>query len=344
MKILKTDLESAAQKGIITSQQSNDLWAYFESLSPDQAKFQMLHVLYYFGGFLIFASMTWFLTNAWNDGAAVMFVSGLFAIIYWFVGHVLWTKQNLKIAGGLLVTAAVALTPVFIYGFQLQFHFWPNNYGRHYFDFLDWIKSSLFFIEVATITASLLALRYYKFTFLTFPLALALWVFAIDLSNYIYPNSSYGTNHHQMVSCVFGLFVLVGSYIVDRKNTELDFAFWTYIYGALAFWGGLSLMDSDTELGKFIYCMINVGFIFLSVYLRRKIFMICGSIGVSFYIGRLAWKIFKDSYAFPIILSLIGLGIVFLAVKYQKNKQQVESKIENLLPKFLMQWRPTERR
>lgn len=344
MKILKSDLEAAAQKGIISSQQSNDLWAYLESLTPDQAKFQMLHVLYYFGGLLIFASMTWFLTNAWNDGAAVMLTSGLFAAVYLGVGHNLWAKQNLKTAGGLLITAAVGLTPVFVYGLQRQLDIWPDDYSRHYSDFPHWIKSSWFYIEVSTIAASLFALRYYKFTFLTFPLALALWVFALDLSHYIYPGSGFSSNHHQMVSCVFGLFVLAGSYIVDLKNTELDFAFWTYLYGALAFWGGLSLMDSDSELGKFIYCMINVAFIFLSVYLRRKIFMICGSIGVLFYVGRLAWKIFKDSYAFPIILSLIGLGIVFLAVKYQKNKQQVEAKIESLLPSFLMKWRPLERR
>ncbi len=77
MKILSSDLDSAVQKKIINSDQASKLWNHFESLRPDQARFQGLHVLYYFGGILIFASMSWFLTTALNNGPAIMIISPL---------------------------------------------------------------------------------------------------------------------------------------------------------------------------------------------------------------------------------------------------------------------------
>jgi|GEM_PF-6956999 len=60
MKIIKSDLSSAVEKNIINSDQASELWNYFESLRPNQTKFQSLHLLYYFGGILILASMSCF--------------------------------------------------------------------------------------------------------------------------------------------------------------------------------------------------------------------------------------------------------------------------------------------
>jgi hypothetical protein len=130
---------------------------------------------------------------------------------------------------------------------------------------------------------------------------------------------------------------------VDKKFKEIDFAFWTYLYGMLAFWGGLSMMDSDSEFNKLIYCLLNIGFIITAVYLRRKLFMIFGALGVLSYIAHLAWEIFKDSYTFPIVLTLLGVLIIILGVKYQQNKEKFETTIESWFPILLNKHRPEER-
>lgn len=343
MKITNSDLESAVQKNIISSDQAVKLRAHFESLRPDQARFQGLHVLYYFGGVLIFASMSWFLTTAWSDGFSIMTVSGLFALMYIIAGNTLWTKQNLKIPGGLLITAAVGLTPVFIYGFQKATDLWPQEGLGEYRDYHIWVKGSWFFMEIGTLIAAVIALRFYRFAFITFPLALTLWYMSMDLTPLLFGKNDFSYHERKLVSCIFGFTVLLGSYFIDKKIKDTDFAFWTYLCGMLAFWGGLSLMDSNSELGKFIYCLINVGFIFVAVYLRRRVFIVFGTLGVLGYISHLAWRAFKFSYAFPIALTFIGIFIVFLGVKYQKNKSKFESFIEGYLPTFLMKWRPEER-
>jgi hypothetical protein len=287
--------------------------------------------------------MSWFLTTAWNDGRAVMAISGVFGLMYVIVGNTLWTKQNLKIPGGLLITAAVGLTPVFIYGFQQFTGLWPQEAPSEYRDFHTWIKGSWLFMEVGTIVAAIVALRFFRLTFITFPLAITLWYMSMDLTPLLFGKNDFSFDEKKMVSVVFGFIVLLGSYFVDRKFRDIDFAFWTYLYGMLAFWVGLSMMESNSEINKFIYCILNVGFIFVAVFLRRRVFIVFGTIGVLGYIGHLARKVFEDSYAFPIVLALLGIFFVFLGVKYQKNKDKFEVFVESCLPTFLMKWRPTER-
>ncbi len=341
MNILKADLGSAVSAGIIDDVQADKLWLHFESLRPDQSRFQGLHVIYYFGGVLILASMSWFLTLAWNDGLAIMMISGLFALLYMVAGNSLWKKQNLKIPGGLLITAAVGLTPVFVYGFQSFTGMWTvtDLYGGYH----QYVRGQWFFMEGATIAAGLSALRFYKFPFLTFPVAVTLWYMSMDLTPLLFGKADFTWDDRKLVSCIFGLIMLAASFHIDRRFKDDDFAFWTYLYGLLAFWGGLSLMDSDSELGKFIYCLLNVGFMIVAVFLRRRVFAIFGTLGVLIYLSHLTYKVFQDSFTFPIAVALLGICILFLGVQYQKNKKSVEAFVESLLPTILKKWRPEER-
>lgn len=344
MKILKKDLEGAAKEGIISSGQVNDLWAYLNSLREDSPRFSAIHFIYYFGGILVLASMSWFVTNAWHNGAALMAISAVFAFLFLLTARNLWNKENLKIPAGLLVTAAVGLTPLFVYGLQQHFGLWhKGSITSNYKEYHAYIRSNWIMMEVATIAAAVIALRFYKFPFITFPLAFSLWYLSMDLTPLFFGQDQFTWAEKRLVSCVFGIVMLVVAYIVDRKCAEVDYAFWLYLYGLLAFWGGLTSMDSNSELGKFIYFMINMLLIISAVYLRRKAFAVFGVIGVLLYISHLTWKVFSDSFVFPIVLTLIGIIIMMIGVKIQKNKAKVEAAIEKLLPTFLMKWRPVER-
>jgi hypothetical protein len=45
-------------------------------------------------------------------------------------------------------------------------------------------------------------------------------------------------------------------------------------------------------------------------------------------LGHLSYKVFKDSLAFPIVLMLIGLGLVWLGVLWQRNEQKITGVID----------------
>lgn len=343
MQIVKSDLLSAVEKKILRVDQVDKLWNHFESLRPDQAKFQGLHVLYYFGGILILASMSWFMTQVWTNGMHIMLLSFFFAASYFIAGNILWKKKDSKIPAGLLLTAAVGLTPLFIYGFQKYIGVWSWNLSTSYSDYHFFIREQWVYLEIGTIIAALITLRYYKFAFIAFPLALSAWYLSMDLTPLMFGKDQYNTYEAKIVSCIFGILTLMISFWANKKYTEVDFAFWGYLFGMITFWGGLSLLDSSNELGKFFYCVLNIGLIICSVYLRRKVFAIFGVIGVLGYLGHLSWEIFKDSHIFPVILALLGIFIIVLGLKYQKNKQRIEAFIEVYFPKFLLKWRPEER-
>jgi hypothetical protein len=98
-----------------------------------------------------------------------------------------------------------------------------------------------------------------------------------------------------------------------------DFAFWCYLFGMLAFWGGLTSMNSGSEIKQGLYALLNVGLIWLAVKLRRSTFLVFGAIGVHLYLGHLAYEVFKDSFFFPFALALLGLSLILLTVWMQRR-------------------------
>jgi hypothetical protein len=144
------------------------------------------------------------------------------------------------------------------------------------------------------------------------------------------------------VSAAVGLTMLFVGCLIDRRTRE-DFAFWLYLFGMFAFWGGISTLDSGSEFNRFLYLLLNVALIVLSVLLERRVFLVFGSLGVFGYLGYESWNTFKDSLAFPFALSGIGLLILFLGVKYARNRQQIDSRLNALVPAWLERRLPRAR-
>jgi hypothetical protein len=102
-------------------------------------------------------------------------------------------------------------------------------------------------------------------------------------------------------------------------------------------------MESGSEFWKFVYCLINVGLMMVSLAMDRRVFIVFGSLGVFGYLGHLAWTVFKDSFIFPFVLSLLGILIIYLGVKYQRNREMIESTVLGALPRSIRQLLPRER-
>jgi hypothetical protein len=214
-----------------------------------------------------------------------------------------------------------------------------------YSGFHVWVKGGWFAMEVATIAAGLVALRFRRFPFLTAPVAFALWYMSMDLTPLVYGQADYSWQQRELVSVLFGLAVLLAAYLVDlRGKVGEDFAFWGYLFGLLAFWGGLSMMNSASELSKFEYFLINVALIGLSVLLRQRAFIVFGAMGTMGYIGHLAFRVFENSLMFPFALTLIGILVIYLGVLYQRNGKAIESFARSQLPESVQQLVPPRAR
>ncbi len=344
MKISKNDLHWAASQRLITSAQADQLWQALQQRHGDTPRFDFPHVAYYFGALIVIGAMGWFMTEAWErfGGGGILVIALAYALCFALAGHSLWFKKKLTVPGGLLFTMAVCMVPLAIYGLERLTGLWPQGDPGIYRGYHIWVKGSWLLMELGTVVAGLLALRFVRFPFLTAPIAFSLWYMSMDLTPLLFGKTEFTWDERLQVSVWFGLAMMVGAYLVDRR-TKQDYAFWGYLFGLMAFWGGLSSMQSDSELSKLGYCLLNVALMVLSVLLQRRVFIVFGALGVMGYLGHLAYRVFKDSLMFPFALTLLGLLIIYLGIQYQRHRQAIEQRVLASVPPGMRRRLPSER-
>jgi hypothetical protein len=326
--------EAGATTGL-TDQQTTALWDALESSrSPaPPSRFGAAHVAYYFGALIVIGAMGWFMTTAWESfgGRALFAVAAVYALCFVLGGRTLWRDPATRIPGGLLITMAVCMAPLATYGIERWSGWWPSADPGTYSNFHPYINSSWVIMEVVTILAGAIALRFWRFPFLTAPIAYALWYLSMDGVALMGGSRTLSWEEKKFISVLFGGAVLLVSYFADLKSKAADFAFWGYLFGLGTFWGALSSMNSDSEFGKLAYGLINCALIVCSVVLKRRVFIVFGSLGVLGYIGHLAHRVFADSLIFPVVLTLLGLGIIYLGIQYQKRSTDIERRFRAVL-------------
>ncbi len=81
-------------------------------------------------------------------------------------------------------------------------------------------------MEVATVLAGFIALRFWRFPFITAPIAYALWYMSMDLAELISGGHRLSWQEKADLSAVFGAVMLLGAYIADLRGKAADYAFW----------------------------------------------------------------------------------------------------------------------
>jgi hypothetical protein len=188
-------------------------------------------------------------------------------------------------------------------------------------------------MELATLATGAVMLWRYSLPFLVMPVAVTLWYMSMDLTPFLFGEADTTWTLRKLVSLWFGLLITLLAFWVDvRTRHDKDYAFWLYLFGVIAFWGGLSMMHSDSEINKFIYLCINLIMIAVGATLSRRVFAVFGGLGAAGYLGHLAYDVFKDSTMFPFVLTLIGLGVIYLGIIWQRHEETTSGKLRRLLP------------
>ncbi|REL28977.1 DUF2157 domain-containing protein [Thalassotalea euphylliae] len=344
MKINQQQLNQAVKQHIISAQQADELYSFLSAQQAHIAQFTFTHVLYYFGGLIAIGAMSLFMTLGWSTfgGAGILAISLAYAAIGLWLTHRFANKQ-LIIPAGICATFVTCLTPLAVFGLQQWLGFWPSD--TNYRDYHSYIHWHWLYMELATLAVGTMIAWRYRYPFLVMPIAVTLWYLTMDLSVMIVGGNSYDASWElrKMVSMYTGLLMLGLAFWIDMRTratsplSQQDYAFWIYLFGVIAFWGGLSLQNSDSELAKFGYFIINLVMIGLGVLLVRRVFVVFGAFGSCIYLGHLAHSVFEDSWLFPIVLSVIGLLVIYLGVLWQKHEQAISQGAQSILPKALQQ-------
>lgn len=342
MQLTRAALDEAVGRGLIAREQADALWRFLAECEQDTASFRPAHILYYLGALIAIGAMTLFMTLGWErfGGGGLLAIAVAYAVVALVATEHLLHRRRLPLPAGITATLAVVMVPLAIYGAQHLAGLWPADGAdrwsyRDYHHRIDW---RWLLMELATLAAAAVALWRYRLPFLVLPVAVTLWYMGMDLVPFLFaaPASSFFSEEGRRVTTAYGLAMLVVAVWVDvRTRQRQDFAFWLYLFGLLTFWGGLTSLSSDSELGKFLYCCVNLALITLGAALSRRAFAVFGGLGVAAYLGHLSHTVFKDSLLFPIALTAIGLLLVAAGVAWQRHEAAIGTRLRALLPASL---------
>jgi hypothetical protein len=119
--------------------------------------------------------------------------------------------------------------------------------------------------------------------------------------------------------------------------------FWIHLFSAMTLWGAIT-SGAGGEFSKALYCAFNIVFIALGLFLDRRVSAMFGAIGLTIYLGHLAFDVFKDVLAFSFALSAITLAIIFAGVFVERRRHAFGMLIDAYLPEVLRALRPPRAR
>lgn len=334
MKISRNDLEAAVGDSIIDGGQAERLWSFLAGRTADTPSFKAAHVLYYLGGLVAIGAISLFITLAWDRWAGTpMLLLSVALAVFGVAMTERFLARGMRLPAGIMIAFAVATIPLVTYSVQHLVGFWSGgsqvaDYHRH----IDW---RWLFMELATLAGASLALWRFREPFTLMLVALTAWYLSMDLVPLLQNAPGNWRDYwdlRKLVTLYLGVATVLLAFWVDlRSGRRRDYAFWLYLAGVTMFWCGLTAMDSDSELSKFFYMLVNLVMVLAGAALRRRVFAVFGAIGIALYLGHLA-TLFENSLLFPVALAAIGIGIIFAGVWWQKHETDLQRHLVSMMP------------
>jgi hypothetical protein len=337
MKYTDDQLNEAVQNAIFSNEQVSQFREWVKNNHNQVTKLQK--VLYYGGGLLIISAMTWLMKTSWDSfGAGGMTaISALYWVLFLLAGYYVFFKKSMEVAGGLLFSVSIAVTPLFVFSLLRLYDFWPQEWS--YNDYYVWVKGKWIILEISAIAVALPILFKTKFPFPVFLIAGSLWFFSMDIVPIIYEKTKITWTERAIISNIFGLCMIAIGYGADIKFKK-DYSFWMYLFGLITLSSGLSVFYNNNVFSFALLGAANIALILFSVFINRNVFMVFGVIGLTEFLGRLSWEFFSGSVFFPFALTAIGVSLILLGIFFQKNRKKIEEHIIIRLPDFIIKLRP----
>jgi hypothetical protein len=340
------DLDAAVEAGLIDPETRARLDAFATErrrllhtepapvAAPEDApRFDLVHVLYYAGALLVIGAMGLLADAAFQQfgGWALTAIAALYGAGFFWLGRLLWKDPETHVPGGLCVAVAVAMAPAAVYGALVAIGFAQSQpaLGR-------------IAMEIAAIAAGALAMRRFPFPFLLLIVGVAGWMLATDVAALIAHGGRPGWDSawelRRSVTQGVGVVMILAGWAIDLRNVAAgDFGFWPHALGSAALWGATTL---DDDLRSPLYCAFSIALIALGLFLGRRVYALFGGIGVAVYLGVLAFATLRDTFAFAVALSVIGVAVVLAGLVLERNRGRVSAWLDAWLPDALRALRP----
>jgi hypothetical protein len=309
------DLERWQKQGIISQQQFESIIKQenleIKPAAEKKGGFNLVTVLYYFGGFLALLSFTLFIGMNWDDlSQLARFAVAIVALLV-TGGLGLWLRfsQKFELAGGLLLFVATAILPLLVYTVSSLSGFWAD--GASFYE----LRFAVLVMGLFSLGGAAAVLYYTRFPLITLLVAGFAHLTLIDIVQMIWGEHFL---FNESTAIINAGFILCGIWITLKGFKK--YAFWVKLYGLiwLMFTFSILFFESDSILFGLLYLAIYIVIGAISLFMREAMFMVFAIIGIYLYIFNLVFDIFEGSALFPLVLGIVGISIVLLAVLFQK--------------------------
>lgn len=346
MPLTRAEQRALLEKGVVNDIKLAEINATLKSLGATTV-LTMQNVLIFLGGLMAIGSISiWYTLTKRITGWEIMWLAIGLGTLALFLTH-FFLKKAQDSAASVTATFAVFTVTLATYGYQMATGTLPEGstmVGFHQVIGARWLP-----MELATIAAGVILLAIYRLPFITMPIAVAIWYMSMDLApliaDYLYAKPADADRYEtyqkvwelrKWVSVYVGLATIVIAFVVDISTKGVrDFAFWPYLAGLLAFWGGLTAMGGGTELTKAVYAGINLILLFMGPLLMRKVFIVAGGAGLFLYCGEQALKRFVDNPDFFVLALVAAAAIIVLGLVWGRYASVIEKQLSWMAPQKL---------
>jgi hypothetical protein len=140
------------------------------------------------------------------------------------------------------------------------------------------------------------------------------------------------------LGAVAGLVALGMGLAVDGR-TSRDHAFWLYLAGLVAFWGGLFVHHRDTPASLALGAIVNGALVTTALLLRRRLFAAFGAVGLAGLLGHLAADGLVEE-VLPLAYAAIGLAVAAAALIYDRFEARWSAALLSRFPAGLRRFLP----
>jgi hypothetical protein len=91
-------------------------------------------------------------------------------------------------------------------------------------------------------------------------------------------------------------------------------------------------MGSGRLAGKLVYLAVHFVLGFIGAVLARRVFAVFGGIGIAAVLTDLSWHLFKNSFGFVLVLTVLGFALIALGLWWSKHEAAMSARLRAVLP------------
>jgi len=308
-QLLQAVTELASRREI-TSEELNDAYSIGLSGKEDHALRHRLSVsesLYYIGASIVMIGIAIFIGQHWDSlNSITRIVATLGSGIAAFVVGAIFSKQNLLqgVGQGFFFLSAILLP------LGLAVSFYEAGLELESFG----VQSLISGILLATYISSFFAFR--KVIFLGFAIMFGTYFF-FAITNYLLDTTPLFDSwkfHNYRVLLVGVSYIFLGYYFKNSRLETFANPLYTFgllgVLGAALFLGGWAPHSHYSLLWQLLFPFLVFGFIYLSVILKERSFLMVSSLYLMIFILKITAEHFSDNLGWPLALILSGLALI----------------------------------